>query len=372
MTPDLFACVDRANEAERAGDAATALEWHQAVPMFRRGRHRSILDRIARLGDDLPPWVWARWIAYQAQRCEEPGSRTGGLQRQVLTYGVGTFHAHLLDECHEQGGDPVRVAARVLGESWACHQLMTHEFGGLVAFIDEFATGALAEHADLARTWADVPLGGFRIGGSVAGGRLVVHDAADDRAFDVLDLGARSCAGPGGWVLGRLVPSGVDDLLVFDMPPLAVPERLAREVAAVDGLRRWGPVTSAFEEGWFEPQMFLREDYELTSDLPELELIRFGTDPREHQRVMAQLRAGRDEAGRAAYRILQRALDGRVDEADAAYVGAAALNPHAYDDAQRRLVSPGHHDAWSRWAELVAAPARGLLRTFVEASRGAA
>lgn len=372
MTPDLFACVERAFAAERAGDAATALEWHQAVPMFRRGRHRGLLDRLSRLDGDLPPWVWARWIVYQSLRCEDPGSRTARLHRRFVSYVVEAFHADLLDECHDEGGDPVQVIARVLGESWACHQLFPHEFGGLVSFIDEFPTGALAEHADLARSWAGVPLGGYRVGARRPGCRLEVHDAATGRAHHVIDLGARSCAGPDGWVLGRLVPSGMDDALVFDLPPLAVPERIAREVAAVQGERPWAPVTEALEDGRLDPGLLLREDYELTTDVPELELVRFGTAPADYQRVMAQLRAGRDEVGRASYRILRRALDDAVDATDAPYVGAAALNPHAYDEARDKLVRAGQHDVWARWADLVVEPGRGRLLAFAEAARSAA
>ncbi len=372
MTPDLYACVERSNAAERTGDAAEALEWHQAVPMFLRGRHRAILEKLVRVGDDLPPWVWARWIVYQALRCEEPRSRTARIHREALSYAADTFHGDLLGDCHEHGGDPVRVLARVLGESWACHQLLAHEFGGLVSFIDEFATGALADHADLARVWAETPLSGYRIGDSRPGGALAVQDAATGSMRETLDLGARSCAGAERWVLGRLVPSGVGDLPMFDTSPLAVPETLAREVAAAEGPGRWAPLTAALEEGRFDPLLFLREDYELTTDVQDLDLVRFGTHPRDYPRVMAQLREGCDEVGRASYRILRRALLGTVDAADAAYVGAAVQNPQAYDDARRRLIRAGQREVWARWAALVAEPGRRRLLGFAEASADAA
>lgn len=371
MTPDLYACVERSFQAERAGDAAAALEWHQAVPMFRRSRHRGLLDRLARLDGRMPPWAWARWIAYQAIRCEEAGSRTARVKREVGNYVTNTFHANLLASCHARGGDPIQVAARVLGESWIFHQLLVHEFGGLESFLDEFATGALAEHAELARTWTTAPLGGYRIGDSLPAGGLDVRDAATGIQFVVLDLGARSCGGPEGWVLGRLVPSGVDDRQVFDTPPLAVPERVAREVAAADPAARWAPLTAALENGLLAPGLFLREDYELITDVPELALLRFGTPAPDQARILAQLRSGRDEVGRASYRILRRALDGHIHAADSAYVGAAALNPHADDEARRLLLRSGQGDLWARWAELVPEPARSRLTAFATQSSNA-
>ena len=71
-------------------------------------------------------------------------------------------------------------------------------------------------------------------------------------------------------------------------------------------------------EGRLTPDALLREDYELATDVQELDLLRFGTARRDLDRVMGQLWEGRDEVGRAAYRILRRALDGDVDEGDAA------------------------------------------------------
>ena len=366
MTDDLLACVDRSHAAERCGDAAAALEWHQAVPMFLQGRHRILLQRLVDVGDPLPPWVAVRWIAYQAQRCEEPDSATFEIQRRALQYAVETIHADLLEDCFHEGGDPIKVVARVAAESWMGQQLFTHEFGGLVSYVDEFVTGRLAEHANLARAWARAPLGGYRVAESLPGCRLRVYDAASLSSVDVLDLGARSSAGPEGWVLGRLVPSGADDLMMFDVPPLSVTERSATEVAAApEG--SWAPVTSALEEGRLVPGHFLREDYELTTDVQELDLLAFGTRPPDLERVMEHLRRGRDEVGRAAYRILVRAAAGTVGQQDAAFVAAAALNSHAHAEALKHLSSSAA-EVWLRWAELVPEPGRSRLLALARAA----
>lgn len=365
MTSDLLACVERSTAAERAGDAHEALEWHQAVPMFRRGRHRAVLQRLAALGDDLPPWVWARWAVYQATRCEAPDSATGDLHGAALRLVVESVHADLLEGCRQHGGDPVQVAARVLGESWAFHQFFAYERGGLAAFMDEFATGRLEERAGLVRQWAVARLGGYRVGSSLPEGRLRVHDAALDSCTEVLDLGASSSAGVGGWVVGRLVPSGIDDLLMFDTPPLPVPREIAAQVAASQGHEAWSSLREAVDDERFDPLRFLREDYELTTDVQELHLLRFGTPSRDLERIMRQLREGRDEVGRAACRILRRACEGEVVEGDAAYVAAAALNPYAAEEVRR---SGGRRvRALESWADLVPDPGRARLRQLAGA-----
>lgn len=366
MTPDLYACVDRQIAAERAGDPTAALEWHRAVPMFSRGRHRIMLERLTAAGEELPGWVWARWIAYLTTRCED--GATGALMRAVLTDVVDTAHGDLLDACYDEGGDPIRVTATAVGESWLYQQLVVHDAGGLLQFIDEHVTGRLAEHADLARSWADARMSGYEVGLSLPGARLQVREAGQDDWTEVLDLGARSCSAD-GWVLGRLVPSGVAEMPMFDVPPLGVPAEVALAVAAADDWR--DPVADALEAG-MPSTCFLREDYEFCTDVQELDLIRFGTATADLGRVMGQLRSGRDEGSRAAYRILHRARDGEIDPTGQTYVAAAALFPRAFADARRQLVRPGEYDVWATWARQVASPARGRLLALAEAARASA
>ena len=78
LTSAHFDLVTQSLAAERAGDAARALELHASVPALnKRSRHHVLLSQLASLGDELPVWVWARWIAYQAIRCEVPDSQSG-------------------------------------------------------------------------------------------------------------------------------------------------------------------------------------------------------------------------------------------------------------------------------------------------------
>lgn len=83
MTPSLTAYFKRATAAERSGDAARALALHQRIPMFTGGRNVGILRALVQAGEDLPPWVWARWTCYQVLRAEELGGERA-LRRRVL------------------------------------------------------------------------------------------------------------------------------------------------------------------------------------------------------------------------------------------------------------------------------------------------
>ncbi|SFC03825.1 hypothetical protein SAMN04487968_103161 [Nocardioides terrae] len=368
MTPELYACVERSLAAERAGDVAAALEWHQAVPMFRKGRNRWLLDQLVQLGDDLPDWVWARWIAYQTARCED--GDTGHVIREWHRRVIEELHQDLLEDCYRHEGDPIKVVARVLGESWAFHQAVTHEGGALTAFLDEFATGRLAEHTDLVRTWTEARMGGYELGDRLPGALLRVREAGGDW-LEAVDLGALCCS-PGGWVIGRLVPSGTGDRLMFDMPPLGVPSAVARAVAGSAEVDWLQILARARDAGRMASAALLREDYQLTTDVLDLELLRFGTPAREHGRVMQQLREGRDEVSPAAYRVLDRARRGEVDPADQAYVGAAVLNARAYQDARRDTVRSVETAAWAGWVDLVLEPARTRLLELAKLGLSAA
>ena len=115
----------------------------------------------------------------------------------------------------------------------------------------------------------------------------------------------------------------------------------------------------------------MRADHELVTDVLSIDLLRIGTPAADLERVTAQLRSGRDEIPRAAFRILRRAVGGGVRQSDASHVAAAVLQPRARADARRMLVREGQYDVWARWAALVHEPARGLLLDFAEAGRAA-
>lgn len=373
MTRDYVAFAESSTAAERAGDAAAALEYHQGIPMFARSRHRGLLTQLAGLSDEMTPWLWARWAAYQCTRAEDPGTAVGELQRFALDYTVRMFHGDEMATVYDAGDDPIPLIARVLGEDWAFYQLCTFELGGLGAFLDTMATGSLADGCQLARGWADARMGGYRIETSEPG-TLVVRDLADDRAISVLDLGARAFAGPDAWVIGRLAPSGTTPEPMFDTCPLPVDEETARETAVgVEGGAWVAALDRAIKEDRFDRDALMREDLELVTDVPSLDLVVVGTPPPALASTLASLGAGRDEVGRAAFRILRAAAEGTLgSDESAAYVAASVLNPHGFTEARRHLVRTCHAEAWDHWAVLVPQPARGRLERLAESSRSVA
>ena len=105
MTREYASFLESSLAAERSGDAATALEYHRGIPMFTRGRHVSILNLLASLADEMTPWLWARWAAYQCG----PG---GG-----PWHGVGVHHPrgarlHAADVLRRPDAGGVRRGAR--------------------------------------------------------------------------------------------------------------------------------------------------------------------------------------------------------------------------------------------------------------------
>jgi len=149
-----------------------------------------------------------------------------------------------------------------------------------------------------------------------------------------------------------------------------VDERTARKVAAGSGRGEWvTPLEQAIGNGRVGRGVLRRKDRALVTDVPSRSLIEAGTAPADLERTMRQLREGRDEVGRAAYRILRSVADGTFGgDERAPYVAAAVLNAHAHPEARRQLLAPGQRDHWLRWAELAPEPARGRLIEFAERS----
>jgi hypothetical protein len=367
MTREYYAFVDSSLAAERVGDAETALEYYRGIPMFTRSPHVANLAQLAGLAGEMTPWLWARWAAYQCTRAEEDGTRSRVALRTALEYTVTMFHADQLHDAYVEGDDPVRVTSVVMGEDWAFHQVCTQELDGLETFLDELADGRLAEHSGLARSWVGARMGGYRV---EPGPGLWVWDPERKDRLELLDLGARLHASEGSWVIGRVVPSGTTPELMFDTRPLRVDERTAREVAAGSGRGEWvGPLEKAIGDGRVGRGVLRSKDRALITDVPSRSLVEAGTPRADLDRTMRQLREGRDEVGRAAFRILRSVAEGSFGADERApYVAAAVLNAHAHPEAQRQLVAPGQREHWLRWAELVPEPARGRLTEFADRS----
>jgi len=371
MTPEMVSFFELGQAAEWGGDLEAAHAYHRGIPAFDRGRHRAILRQVSEYAAAFTPWLWARWAVYMASRCEDRDTVAGQLQRSVVLEAIELFHADALSDDFQQGGDPVRTMAQVVGESWTFRQLCVD--GSVVtAFMEDHATGPLRDAADLVRSWVDTPVKGFEVAARDAG--LRVRDLATGEMLEPLDLGAGCGEGreEGAFLLGRLVPTGVDGRLMFDTRPLAVDERTARETAlAVDDDGWVDALVLALDDGRMREPQLCSEDLELASDVPELSLVEFGTPSRDLPRVMAQLRSGRDEVSRAAFRILRQASEGPADPAVAPYVAASACSPEAYAQARRAIVRPGQ-EGWEEWAALATGPAQARLLELAAAARRSA
>jgi hypothetical protein len=352
--------------AERAGDAEAALEYHRGIPMFARSAHVALLTQLAGLADEMPPWLWARWAAYQCTRAEDPGTLSMEIQRTALDFTLRSFYLDLLGERFLAGDDPMPLMARTCGEDWVFHQLCAFELGGLFEFARSLATGRLREEGGLCEQWSRARMGGFRIETS-APGSLVLRDLARDDSVSLLELGAGLHAGPEGWLIGRLVPTGAEPGLMFDTRPLPVDERTAREVAADPGPAAWvSALGVAVVEGRVDRALLQTEDRELVTDVPSRSLVEIGTPASALASTLDSLGRGRDEIGRAALRILRSAGEGARDGDQAPYVAAAVLNAHAHSEVRGRVLSPGQAAAWSRWADLAPEPARSRLQRLAE------
>lgn len=368
MTREYEAFFASSMAAERTGDAETALEYHRGIPMFTRSAHVVLLTQLAGLSEEMTPWLWARWAAYQCTRVEDPGTDSRAIAHAALDYTLRMFYPDVLADAYAAGTDPMPEVARIVGEDWALHQVCTFELGGLGLYLDDLVSGRLARESELARTWLDARMGGYRIEQSGEPG-LVVRDLAQDRQLELLDLGARVHANDDGWLIGRVVPSGTTPGLMFDTRPLAVDQQTAREVAAGSARGAWiAPLERGIADGRVDRSVLQSEDRELVTDVPSLALVERGTPTAALAHTMDQLRQGRDEVGRAALRILRSVAEGSIASDLAPYVAAAALNAHAYPEAEQRIVGPGQRELWEGWAALVPDPARGRLRRLAELS----
>ena len=368
MTSDHQRFVESSRAAERAGDAAAALEFHQGIPMFSWGAHRVALAQLVPLADEMTPWMWARWAAYQCTRAEEMDHGVGPRQRAALQYVVDTMYGDLLDRALRDGEDWMPVVARLAGESWLVHQWCTYELGALASFLDELATDRLLAESGLARRWTSARMGGYRLV-DCGDDRLVVRDLATGEDLQLLDLGARLHAGAGGCVVGRLVASGTDPALMFDTRPVAVDERTALEVARGPRGGWISTVRQAIEARRVDRSVFESEDRELVTDVHSLVLVEYATPPQALAATLDQLARGRDEVGRAAYKILRRVAEGTLPEdAPPPIIAAAVLQPHAYAEAQRGLALSCSSHVWRSWADRLPEPARGRFLQLAEAT----
>ena len=372
MTAEYQSFFESSMSAERCGDAATALEYHRGIPMFTRGQHDGILTQLASLADEMTPWLWARWAAYQCTRAEDPGTESFFITHAALDYTMQMFYGDRMQAAYDEGRDPIADGRVVVGESWVFHQVCTFELGGLREFLDFLADGRSGGEHRMGEVLGGAAMRGLRLEPTSETG-LVMTDLRSRRRSRCWTSAPARGASLGATSSDGSSPSGTTPDQMFDTTPIVVDRQTAEEVAASNRGGWITALTRAIDDGRLELSALESEDRELASDVPGLSLLEAGTRPVDLARTMQQLRDGRDEMGRAAFRILRAAAEGTFGAVERApYVAAAVLNPHAYDEARRELVASSHRAGWVRWAERVPEPARGRLRRLAEQSAAAA
>jgi hypothetical protein len=218
-----------ADEAERRGDAAAALELMAAAGHDAHGRpiwrpwRMQYLTQFAELGPVLPRWAHSRWILAQASQWLDMDSRRGVLSAMQTAIDVrGGSHAL-------PGHDFDDARARVMDHDWVFRQLVLYEMGKLDRFCRRRASGDLLAGADDMGVWSRARVDAYRL--LERHPRTTTwHRERDGELLRTPNGGCASMLWPGDPVLGRVVPTEGDQL--FESAPLPVDDAVATRVAA--------------------------------------------------------------------------------------------------------------------------------------------
>lgn len=219
--------------AEARGDPAGALRLLTECGVD-DALHVEDLAAVARHGDQVPPWLIARWLTRQALRWmrlrrDERYERA----RYLCLQGTYWSRADLAME------DVPAAYAKALADDWVTREIALYAYQALDDFLDCVADRRLVETADGIRTWTRMPLRAYRLGRS-EDDWLTVTDLTTSREYEVFDLGAGVLYPPGSYALGRLVPVG-DDLL-YESLPMLLDERTAVDIATAGPPHSMNPV----------------------------------------------------------------------------------------------------------------------------------
>ena len=230
-----------ADDAERRGDAATALELmkdtahtEDGEPIWRPWRMQYVAQ-FAELGTMLPRWAYSRWVLAQAMQWLDEGFRgrfLSALDTAIdVRGGEGTLPGH----------DYADQRARVMDHDWVFRQVALFELGKLQRFIRIRAASDLLVGADDMAAWSRARIDAYRLIDRRPA-RLTWMRERDDELLTTPNTGCAAMLWPGDPVLGRLVPT--EGGQVFESAPLLVTDEVAHRVAAapetwLEVLRDW-------------------------------------------------------------------------------------------------------------------------------------
>jgi hypothetical protein len=260
--PPWARAIFQADEAERRGDAAGALEVMasagdvQGEQIWRPWR-TAYLTQFAELGPLLPRWAFSRWVLAQAAQWLDGESRQGTHTAMQTAIDVRGGASTL------PGRDSIDRRARVMDHDWVYRQLVLYEFGKLDRFCRRRATGDLLAGADDMGEWSRARIDVYRLF-SRGSSNVTWQRERDDALLRTPNTGCASMLWPGDAVLGRVTPT--EGGQVFESPPLPVTDEVASRVAA-------------------EPDCWLTVlgEWELYSEVVPL------TRPREHDGLVVEL-----------------------------------------------------------------------------------
>ena len=218
-----------ADEAERRGDAAGALALMEATSKDDHGRmiwrpwRMQYLAQFAELGLVLPRWAHSRWILAQAGQWLDADNRRNvhsALQKAIDVRGGA--------QCLP-GHDAADRRARVMDHDWVYRQLVLYEMGTLDRFCRRRATADLLAGADDMGAWSRTTIDAYRLL-ERRSDSITWQRERDDELLRTPNAGCASMLWPGDPVLGRVVPTG--DQQIFESAPLPVTDEVATRVAA--------------------------------------------------------------------------------------------------------------------------------------------
>lgn len=219
------AALEAANEREAAGDADGAIDVILTTPCGPDGALMWAswrMDRLIQLSFAAPVlsrWAHARWMVAQSVI-------------QLNRPAVERSNRAVAMAVEAQGESPItKLLDRqvwINDHDWMVHQLAVHDLGGLAAFLA--SKPAVANLAGEVSSWADAPMGGYRLEREIDH-EIVWTDLASGEEVTTINIGtaARTYGSSGRCVIGRVVEC--DGVRLFSIPPAGVSEELARAVA---------------------------------------------------------------------------------------------------------------------------------------------
>lgn len=361
-------------EAAARGDAQASLEHHLAGLVVEEAPLRHQLQELADLGADAPAWMYSRWAVDQAYGwmllSRDP--RTDDVVELVLRAVHFDHLAGIAGDRQALGEYATAVAA----SDWLCQQLAVYEAGGLADFLDVKAEHGLISRADQVRDWGRAAMDAYEVVG-FAQDAIEVRRLSDDARLELLNLGAASEAGPGGTVLGRVVPVSVWPFAMFESRPLVVDRETAEDAVARcaegDEVGWLWALAKARQAGRLRRLFSCGGGGLLSSDLAPLGREDVSGDPAP--RVADLMADG----------VSRRAAEG-VSVAELALVvahvspdGVGAVVPHlnavlldreTFETCKRECTSPEHAELWRALAVAIPSPVRERCEQLAALSGG--